>query len=330
MKPYHVLSNGEKMRCDLARAIASKKKLIVFDEFTSVVDRQVAKAASFALAKHLRRKRAKRFIAVTCHYDVLDWLQPDWTLDMATQELARGCLRRRPPITFQVARVHHSAWELFRKHHYLNHGMSQAARCFVAFWDEHPVSFCAVLDLFHKQKKWLVTRWVTLPDYQGLGIGLELLERTAAWMGTYKPFSIRSSHPAVISTLHRSPHWAMRQVVKPIGTSEKRPDFRVSRAGLRVTASFEYVGPLGDRREARRVMDAKPKPFLLPEDTRRALEVVRQTPGVTVPVIAGRLGVSRDRVRSGLESLRRSGEVIRKGVGRGPSPFAYYPEEFAS
>jgi predicted ArsR family transcriptional regulator len=87
---------------------------------------------------------------------------------------------------------------------------------------------------------------------------------------------------------------------------------------------------LGDRREAKRVLDAKPKPFLLPEGTRRALEVVRQNPGVTVPVIAGRLGLSRDRVRSGLESLRRSGEVIRKGVGRGPSPFAYYPEEFAS
>ena len=39
LKPYHVLSNGEKMRCDLARALLEKDK-VCFDEFTSVVDRR--------------------------------------------------------------------------------------------------------------------------------------------------------------------------------------------------------------------------------------------------------------------------------------------------
>ena len=38
LKPYQVLSNGEKMRCDIARAILSDEKLFVFDEFTSVID----------------------------------------------------------------------------------------------------------------------------------------------------------------------------------------------------------------------------------------------------------------------------------------------------
>ena len=79
LKPYSVLSNGEKMRVDLARALL-EKDFVVFDEFTSVVDRQVAQTACIAINKAVKRS-GKRFIAVSCHYDILEWLQPDWVLD---------------------------------------------------------------------------------------------------------------------------------------------------------------------------------------------------------------------------------------------------------
>jgi ABC-type Mn2+/Zn2+ transport system ATPase subunit len=79
LKPYSVLSNGEKMRVDLARALL-EKDFIVFDEFTSVVDRQIAQTSCIAINKALK-KTNKKFIAVTCHYDILDWLQPDWVFD---------------------------------------------------------------------------------------------------------------------------------------------------------------------------------------------------------------------------------------------------------
>ena len=79
MKPYSVLSNGEKMRVGLARAML-EKDFIVFDEFTSVVDRQVAQTACIAINKAVKRTN-KKFVAVTCHYDVLEWLQPDWVFD---------------------------------------------------------------------------------------------------------------------------------------------------------------------------------------------------------------------------------------------------------
>lgn len=90
LKPYNVLSNGEKMRVDIARAIL-EKDFIVFDEFTSVVDRQVAKVASMAVSKSIR-KQNKKFIAVTCHYDVIDYLQPDWVFntDTMTFSFTRG------------------------------------------------------------------------------------------------------------------------------------------------------------------------------------------------------------------------------------------------
>lgn len=79
LKPYKVLSNGEKMRVDLARALL-EKDFIVFDEFTSVVDRQVAKTACIAINKAIKNTN-KKFIAVSCHKDIIEWLQPDWLYD---------------------------------------------------------------------------------------------------------------------------------------------------------------------------------------------------------------------------------------------------------
>ncbi len=79
LKSYEQLSQGEKMRVDIARALLLEEPVIVFDEFTSVVDREVAKVSSLAIQKAVRRT-GKKFIAVTCHYDVVDYLEPDWVL----------------------------------------------------------------------------------------------------------------------------------------------------------------------------------------------------------------------------------------------------------
>lgn len=79
LKPYKVLSNGEKMRVDLARALL-EKDFIVFDEFTSVVDRQVAQTACIAINKAIKGTN-KKFIAISCHKDIIEWLQPDWMFD---------------------------------------------------------------------------------------------------------------------------------------------------------------------------------------------------------------------------------------------------------
>lgn len=89
LKPYQVLSNGEKMRVDLAQSILDNKDIVVFDEFTSVVDRQVAKTASYCIQKYIR-KNNKKFVAVACHYDILDWLEPDWILDTSTMTFIQG------------------------------------------------------------------------------------------------------------------------------------------------------------------------------------------------------------------------------------------------
>jgi len=86
-KPYDVLSNGEKFRADLARKLKSGA---VIDEFTSVVDRTVAKAASISLSRYIKTNDLENVVISTCHQDILDWLEPDWVLDTDTGELFTG------------------------------------------------------------------------------------------------------------------------------------------------------------------------------------------------------------------------------------------------
>jgi ABC-type glutathione transport system ATPase component len=79
LRPFHVLSTGQQFRVTLAWLLAATPlgQLIVHDEYTSVVDRTVAQVGSAALARTVR-KHGQQFVAVTCHEDVEEWLQPDW------------------------------------------------------------------------------------------------------------------------------------------------------------------------------------------------------------------------------------------------------------
>ncbi len=95
LKSYDCLSQGEKMRVDIARALCLDQNEIVFDEFTSVVDREIAKVSAYAISKAVRRSK-KKFIAVTCHYDVVDWLDSDWVFSTDTMEFSRKKESGRP------------------------------------------------------------------------------------------------------------------------------------------------------------------------------------------------------------------------------------------
>lgn len=216
VRPYAVLSNGEKFRADLARALLGEQpttapRLVVFDEFTSVVDRTVAKIASAAVAKSIRAGRLPvKFVAVTCHRDIAEWLEPDWMGDAGTGQLTRGRLRR-PQIVLRVVRCRQALWGLFSRHHYLSGGLSRGSTCYAAVWNDEPVAFCAVVAQFGKQGCKRISRLVTLPDYQGLGIGLRLAER-AAEVEQRRGFrvTITASHPAMIAACRHSPRWQER------------------------------------------------------------------------------------------------------------------------
>ena len=247
IKPYSVLSNGEKFRCDLARALLQAKDgLVVFDEYTSVVDRNVAKIGSAAVAKAIRRSGDTRFVAVTCHYDILDWLEPDWGLDTATGLVERRRLRR-PDIELKIYKCHYNDWRLFSKHHYLDgKKLSTSSQCYVAMFDHVPVSFCSVMaNVGHKGRR-RIGRIVTLPDYQGIGIGKRLLHFVAYKYKTagYR-VSIGTSHPAIAQSLRRDEQWILTSINSSgnnKGSTQGTKGLRNSIVIGRKVACFEYKG----------------------------------------------------------------------------------------
>lgn len=86
-QPYHTLSNGQRFRADLARIIDHGA---VVDEFTSVVDRNVAASASRALRAWADRTNVRRLVLASCHRDVVEWLRPDWIVDTDAGTLTVG------------------------------------------------------------------------------------------------------------------------------------------------------------------------------------------------------------------------------------------------
>jgi ABC-type ATPase with predicted acetyltransferase domain len=83
------LSNGEQFRAGLARLICDAPDKVVVDEFTSVVDRQIAKIGASAFAKAWRKNKGKQIVLLSCHYDIIEWLQPDWVYDTRVSEVKK-------------------------------------------------------------------------------------------------------------------------------------------------------------------------------------------------------------------------------------------------
>lgn len=242
LRPFRVLSNGEQFRAMIARAMAEQPELCVIDEFTSVIDRTVAKIGSSAVQKAVRR-RDQQFVAVTCHYDVVDWLEPDWVYEPHTSRLARDCLQR-PEVEIRVRRVHHDAWRLFREHHYLSHSISPLSYCFCGFVNEEPAAFIAVMSFPHPHRPtWRVHRVVCRPAYQGIGIGNALTEYVCGlFRATGKPVSIVTSHPAMVHSYARSKKWDMRRKPSRAERSKSTHDMEKTKSVSRITAGFEYKG----------------------------------------------------------------------------------------
>ncbi len=263
LRPFHVLSNGEQFRVTLARLLMDTPhdQPIVIDEFTSVVDRQVAAVGANAVQKWVRRQD-RQFVAVTCHYDVLDWLQPDWVIDVARREFSWRSVQPRPRINIEVRAVPYAVWHLFAPFHYLTSDLNRTARCYAAFVGDEPVAFAGVLRRPHAKVRNIMglSRIVTLPDWQGLGLAFVLSDALgAAYKVIGERFRTYPAHPALIRSYDRSPHYALKQ--KPgyggSGAGQRGnthgivhgPNAQLTdkwRHGSRPCAVFEYVGPALD------------------------------------------------------------------------------------
>lgn len=253
LRPFRTLSNGEQFRVDLARRMleAENDKTIVVDEFSSVVDRQVAKIASNSVQKYVRRK-GKQFVAITCHYDVIDWLQPDWVFEPSTCEFRWRSLQCRPRIDGEIRETKYESWKKFAPYHYMTADLNKSARCYVFVVDEQEVGFASILPRPVSGGKnkggviWGFSRVVVLPDWQGMGIAFVLKNAISS---AYKTCNMRvrayPAHPSYYRSYVKSKEW---KCVGKFGTMTVRNKtttgtVRAQSFGGRDNATFEYVGP---------------------------------------------------------------------------------------
>lgn len=143
LRPHNVLSCGEKFRAGLARIIADPPERIVIDEFTSALDRQIARFGALAFAKSWRRGSGRQCLILTCHRDVVSWLSPDWVFDTESGRFSKEWVQR-PKFTLDIYRTNWQYWHLFEPHHYLKLPPMVCAKCYVGAVDGELVCHVAM------------------------------------------------------------------------------------------------------------------------------------------------------------------------------------------
>jgi len=271
LRPYRVLSNGERFRADLARLVCEAPARAVVDEFSSVVDRQIAKVGALAFQKAWRRApissihgngRPPQCVLLSCHYDILDWLEPDWIFDTATGRYSGRGLWRRPRIDVELHETDWRHWPLFEPHHYLKLPRMIAATNYVATVEGEMVAHVAV-----STRQGLVEaracRLVVMPEWQGAGVGLRFLDAVCErWRQGRNRYGLRlttlfhTSHPGLAAALRRAPAWTQvsgtltgadrTRSVASIRASQERRGTGAHGGGygghFRAVQGFRYIG----------------------------------------------------------------------------------------
>ncbi len=254
IRPAYTLSNGQRARAECALQMArNDRPLTVIDEWTSVVDRTVAKVMSHCVAKHARRAN-RRMVLLSCHYDVIDWLNPDWVIDCNRQEFTdrRSLCRsfeRPDQLRFDVRPVDAATWRYFSKYHYLSENLPAGRiRTFGLFQGDEQIGFqCFANYTPHRpgtRMKLHSNRTVIHPDYAGLGLGILVINATSRLMvdAGYDVHAKFSSTP-VYRAMSRYAEWRLENIDRKHKTVVGGNIVR--RTGYRVDVkmyAFRWVG----------------------------------------------------------------------------------------
>ena len=206
---------------------------------------------------------------LSCHYDIIDWLEPDWVFDIATGKFQGRGLWRRPDIPLEIYRTNWSLWKMFEPHHYLKAGPMVASFPYVGCIENKPVAHVAFSTL-PGFKEARCARFVVLPEYQGCGVGLRFLEAVCdMWLKGNNPYdkamrtTINTSHPGLCLSFRKSGKWrqyngslfgtnkaeASKAICKLKRKRGEKKGEGVSSSGygghFRATQGFRYYGDAG-------------------------------------------------------------------------------------
>ena len=253
LRPFGALSNGEQYRAELAYKVGKAKEgeTVLIDEYTSVVDRDVAKAMSNALQKYIRRYN-KKIVLASCHFDIMEWVLPDWTYSPLKGVVEKHDYRRqsRPRIDLQIFRCRYETWDIFKPYHYLTEDLNKAASAYLTTWNGKPVAFNAVLPFPHGniQNGYRMSRTVVLPDYQGLGFGSKITDYISSlYAAEGRTMYAKTSNPALWHHRDRSDNWLFTNEIKKedLGT-DKIDKMKAANdmGGTRnaITKSYKFIG----------------------------------------------------------------------------------------
>ncbi|OQB05795.1 MAG: cysteine desulfurase ATPase component [bacterium ADurb.Bin212] len=205
LRPVKTLSNGQKARAEAALKLSlSKENVTVIDEWTSVVDRTVAKVMSHTIQKEVRKNK-KKIVLLSCHYDVVDWLNPDFIIDCNKSTYVNRkksgeveSHKRQDSLRLEVRPCDKSTWKYFSKYHYLSHNIAPDTRYTFGLFDgENQIGFCAFTRYAFKNSKMLHSNRVVIhPDYVGLGLGIKLVDISSEYLSN-KGYEIRAKFTSV-------------------------------------------------------------------------------------------------------------------------------------
>jgi ABC-type lipoprotein export system ATPase subunit len=254
LRPVKTLSNGQKARAEALLLMSSNKEIIFIDEWTSVVDRTVAKAMSICLSKYAKRNN-KKIILLSCHYDILEWLTPDWLIDCNKQKFELPKTKdffftEREKLKFTIREIGRESWKYFSKYHYLSDKLPGGKiYLYGIFYENNQIGFqCFANYTPHRKGSKIIyhsNRTVIHPDYNGLGLGIKLINETSKLL--FKKIDCRimakfSSTP-VFKAMIKQKEWVflgenrLMGKIKTGGSMTRRGGFREN--GVK-TYNFEY------------------------------------------------------------------------------------------
>ena len=221
-----------------------------------------------AFAKSWRRVAKKapcQAVILSCHYDILEWLEPDWIFDTATGRFTGRGLQR-PKFNLDIWKTNWNYWKLFEPHHYLKLPNMIASKCYIGTVDGVPVCHVAMSS---KNKGSDIEargcRLVVMPEWQGAGIGLKFLNQICQWnlegteQGRFpgRPVTtiFHTSHPGLCAALRRDRRWRQVSAILYGGNKRKSGQSIGKSTALgictgygghfRAIQGFRYVGPYG-------------------------------------------------------------------------------------
>ena len=248
LRPFNSLSNGEQYRAELAYKVGKAKDndTILIDEFTSVVDRDVAKSMSNALQKYIRRTN-KRIILASCHFDIMEWLRPDWTYSPLKGRVERCDYRSsdRPKVKLSIFRCRYEAWNIFKQHHYLTEDLQKSAEMFLLELNGQYIGFFGILPFpgVGDAKTRRLSRMVILPDFQGLGIGTKVFNYLCSlYKAEGHQMYVRTVSPGLGKFMEKNDNWTATSSNGKIPGADSSGRKLMLRPGY----SYKYIGEVSN------------------------------------------------------------------------------------